>query len=150
MPPRLRRRLLAVLGMEQNDDHHELAQMQENEHACCYIDRHVPTESISRAILLHQLPQIASEWLNKVHRLRVGADGGIQKRAMETIQKELKLEMPQKVGICLLVAPDVVELLDSTVFDVANFILVPKALDFEQLAHQNEDDPCVNLSKEKL
>lgn len=60
---------------------------------------------------------------------------------METIQKELKLEMPQKVRISLLVTPDVVKLLNPTVFYVANLILVPKALDFENLAHQNEDDP---------
>ena len=58
--------------------------------------------------------------------------------------------MPQKVRICFLVTPDVIKLLNPTVFNVADFILVPKALDFENLAHQNEYDACIYLSNEKL
>jgi hypothetical protein len=58
--------------------------------------------------------------------------------------------VPQKVGIGLLVAPDVIKLLNTTIFNVANFILVPKALDFENLTHQNEDYACIYLSNEKV
>ena len=58
--------------------------------------------------------------------------------------------MSQEVRVGLLVTPDIIELLDTAIFDVADLVLVPEALDLKNLAHQDKDDAGIDLRYEQL
>ena len=83
-------------------------------------------------------------------KVRICNGGEKEERTVKSVLHELKLKMPEEVRVGLLMAPHIVKDLEAPSINIANLILIPEALHFEDFGHEDEYGSKVDLSQQEI